>query len=142
VVATVPLASVEGSNGLHEGKAGPIRNPGMHSVRITGKQVDTLLAADGKSAMNTNIRIVGARGPVELSDTTLDRALLDEAATASGGKVVSPADINSLLPLFLTEAADREEIRETPLWDNAFVFAALALVLTAEWWLRRSSGLP
>ena len=142
LVATVPLTPVEGSNGLHEGKADPIRSPGLHSVRIIGKQVDTLLAADGKDGMNTNIRIVGARGPVELSDTTLDRPLLDEAAIASGGKVVSPADINSLLPLFLTEAANREEIRETPLWDNALVFAALALVLTAEWWLRRSSGLP
>jgi hypothetical protein len=142
VIATVPLAPVEGSNGLHEGKAEPIRNPGMHTVRIIGKQADSLLAADGKSGIETSIRIVGARGPVELADTTLDRPLLEEAATASGGKVVSADDINSLLPLFLTEAADREEIRETPLWDNALVFAALALVLTAEWWLRRSSGLP
>jgi len=142
VVATVPLAAVEGSNGLHEGKSAPIRSPGIHTVRIIGKQADALLAADGKNGVNTNIRIVGARGPVELADTTLDRPLLEEAATASGGKVVDSADINSLLPLFLTEAADREEIRETPLWDNAWVFAALALVLTAEWWLRRSSGLP
>jgi hypothetical protein len=142
VVATVPLAAVEGSNGLHEGKSAPIRSPGIHTVRIIGKQADALLAADGKNGVNTNIRIVGARGPVELADTTLDRPLLEEAATASGGKVVVSADILSLLPLFLTEAADREEIRETPLWDNAWVFAALALVLTAEWWLRRSSGLP
>lgn len=142
VIATVPLAPVEGSNGLHEGKADPIHSPGMHTVRIIGQQADSLLAADGKSGIDTSIRIVGARGPVELADTTLDRPLLEEAAIASGGKVVLADDINSLLPLFLTEAADREEIRETPLWDNAFVFAALALVLTAEWWLRRSSGLP
>jgi hypothetical protein len=142
VVATIPLAAVEGSNGLHEGKSAPIRSPGIHTVRIIGKQANALLAADGKNNLDTHIRIVGARGPVELADTTLDRPLLEEAATASGGKVVVSADINSLLPLFLTEAADREEIRETPLWDNAWVFAALALVLTAEWWLRRSSGLP
>jgi hypothetical protein len=133
IIATVPLAPVEGSNGLHEAKADPIRSPGMHTVRIIGKQADSLLSADGKSGIETSIRIVGARGPVELADTTLDRPLLEEAATASGGKVVSANDISSLLPLFLTEAADREEIRETPLWDNAFVFAALALVLTAEW---------
>jgi hypothetical protein len=68
--------------------------------------------------------------------------LLDEAAAASGGKVVGPADIASLLPLFLTEGAKRHEIRETPLWDNALVFAVLALVLTTEWWLRRNAGLP
>jgi hypothetical protein len=50
--------------------------------------------------------------------------------------------MDSLLPLFLTEGANREEIRETSLWDNFFVFAALALALTAEWWLRRKTGLP
>lgn len=142
IVATIPLTAVEGSNGLHEGKAAPIRSPGMHTVRIVGKQSDSLLAADGKDPLVTTFRVVGARGPVELADTTLDRPLLEEAATASGGKVVEPADVASLLPLFLTEGAKREEIRETPLWDNAVVFAALALVLAAEWWLRRSAGLP
>lgn len=142
IVATIPLAAVEGSNGLHEGKAAPIRSPGMHTVRIVGKQSDTLLVADGKDSLSTTFRVVGARGPVELADTTLDRPLLEEAATASGGRVVEPADVASLLPLFLTEGAKREEIRETPLWDNAVVFAALALVLAAEWWLRRSAGLP
>jgi hypothetical protein len=79
---------------------------------------------------------------VELAETTLDRPLLDEMATAAGGKVVAPAEVASLLPLFLTEAGSREEIRETPLWDNAIVFAVLALLLTSEWWLRRKSGLP
>ena len=142
VVATVPLASVEGSNGLHEGKATPLKTPGLYQVRLVGKQAATLLTADGKPALTTNLRVVASRGPVELAETTLDRSLLDEAATASGGKVVAPAEIGSLLPLFLTEAASREEIRETPLWDNAYVFAALALVLTTEWWLRRKSGLP
>jgi hypothetical protein len=142
VIASVPLAPLAGSNGLHEGKATPIRVPGVHQVRIVGKQAATLLAAEGKNSLATSFRVVGARGPVELADTTLDRALLDEAATASGGKVVAPAEIAALLPLFLTDAVDRLEIRQTPLWDNALIFAALALVLTTEWWLRREAGLP
>jgi hypothetical protein len=142
VVATVPLVSVEGSNGLHEGKATPLKSPGIYQIRLVGKQAATLLTADGKDALTTNLRVVASRGPVELAETTLDRALMDEAATAAGGKVVGPAEIASLLPLFLTEAGSREEIRETPLWDNAIVFAILALVLTTEWWLRRKSGLP
>ncbi|MCX6874336.1 MAG: hypothetical protein NTW21_11100 [Verrucomicrobia bacterium] len=142
VVATVPLAALEGTNGLHEGKAAAIRTPGLHTVRMVGKQAASLLAAEGKNSLATSFRVVGARGPVELADTTLDRPLLEDAATASGGKVVVPADIASLLPLFVTEGADRKEIRETPLWDNALVFALLAVVLTVEWWLRRNVGLP
>ena len=142
LIATVPLASVEGSNGLHEGKATPLKTPGVYQVRLIGKQADSLLSADGKNSLTTNLRVVASRGPVELAETTLDRPLLDEMATAAGGKVVAPAEVASLLPLFLTEAGSREEIRETPLWDNAIVFAVLALLLTSEWWLRRKSGLP
>ena len=142
VVATVPLAAVEGSNGLHEGKAQPIRSPGAYTIRLVGKKAAELLGSENKKALDTAVRVVGTRGPIELSDTTLDRPLLDEAAATSGGKVVAPADIASLLPLFLSEGAKRQEVRETPLWDNALVFAVLAFVLTAEWWLRRNAGLP
>jgi hypothetical protein len=134
VIATVPLAAIEGSNGLHEGKAPPIRIPGIHEVRLLGDKAE--------SAATTHFRVVGARGPVELADTTLDLPLLEEMATASGGKVVAPDRTGELLPLFLTESASRLEVRETPLWDNALIFSALALVLTTEWWLRRNTGLP
>ncbi len=137
VVATVPLVAQEGSNGLHEGKLTSIKTPGLFQVRLVGKK-----APDGKADLSTNFRVVGAKGPVELADTTLDQPLLDAAASASGGKVVKPNEMATLLPLFLTEGANREEIRETSLWDNLFVFAALALALTAEWWLRRKTGLP
>ena len=137
VVATVPLVAQEGSNGLHEGKLTSIKTPGVFQVRLVGKK-----APDGKADLSTNFRVVGAKGPVELADTTLDQPLLDAAASASGGKVVKPDEMATLLPLFLTEGANREEIRETSLWDNLFVFAALALALTAEWWLRRKTGLP
>jgi hypothetical protein len=142
VVATVPLAPLAGSNGLHEGKAQALRSPGIHFVRLVGKQAASLLAAENKTSLATSFRIIAGRGPVELADTTLNRVLLEEAAAASGGKVVAPADIASLLPLFLAEGAARHEIRETPLWDNAVVFVLLALVLTTEWWLRRNVGLP
>lgn len=135
-VATVPLAPVEGSNGLHEGKAAPISEPGIYQIRISGK------TTGGNDAPATRFRVVGSRGPVELAETTMDLPLLESAATASGGKVVKADDAAALLPLFLSQETNRMEVRETPLWDNALVFAALALILTAEWWLRRSSGLP
>ena len=142
LAATIPLVAAPGSNGLHEGKAPPIRTPGSFTVRLAGGQAAALLTAEGKQSLATGFRVVGTRGSVELADTTLDRPLLEEAASASGGKVVAPADIASLLPLFLTEVAKKQEIRETPLWDNALIFAALALALTSEWWLRRTAGLP
>ena len=63
VVATIPLTAVAGSNGLHEGKAGPLRTAGVHSVRLTGKQAATLLAAEGKKSLTTGFRVVGGPRP-------------------------------------------------------------------------------
>lgn len=142
VVANVPLAAVAGSNGLHEGQAGRLRLPGLYQVRVVGGKIAELQAAAGLKQLQTGFRVVGSRGPVEMADTTPDRPLLEEVAAASGGKVVELDRVADLLPLFLTDKEGHEEIRETPLWDNALVFLLLAAALTTEWWLRRGGGLP
>ncbi|MCF7731184.1 MAG: hypothetical protein K9N23_05835 [Akkermansiaceae bacterium] len=141
-VDNIPLAPVAGSNGLHEGQAGRLRVPGTYQIRVTGGQLEELKAAAGLKALETRISVVGSHGPVEMAETAPDRALLEEAATASGGKVVELDSLAGLPPLFLTEKEAREEVRETPLWDNPLVFLLLAGALTTEWWLRRSGGLP
>jgi hypothetical protein len=142
LVATVPLAPVKGSNGLHEGSAGRLRAAGDYEVRLAGDRLAELQSATGSAKAETRFRVIGSRGPVEMADTTPDRALLTEAAAASGGKVVELDGVSGLAPLFLTEREPRDEIRETPLWDNPVVFLLLAVVLTTEWWFRRSAGLP
>jgi len=141
VVATIPLAPQPGTPGLHEGVAGPFSKPGRYRIRLRGEMASGLLA-EGEKLPETSIRVVASRGPVEMAETTLNRPLLAEIATASGGRVVGPGDAADLIPLFVDEDQPREEIRETPLWDNPLVFLLLAAVLTAEWWLRRSRGLP
>ena len=50
--------------------------------------------------------------------------------------------VADLASLFLGDDREREEIRETTLWDNPWVFILLAAVLTAEWLMRRNAGLP
>ena len=77
-----------------------------------------------------------------LNNTKVIPARVFGHKTASGGKVVELDGLAGLPPLFLTEKEAREEVRETPLWDNPLVFLLLAGALTTEWWLRRSGGLP
>lgn len=141
VVATVPLAPVEGSQGLHQAQAGPFAEPGRYRINLVGDRPADLLE-NGEELPELSFSVVSSRGPIELADTTLNLPLLDEIATASGGQVVTPDRISDLLPMFLGDAREREEIRETPLWDNAWVFALLAIFLTAEWLMRRNAGLP
>ncbi len=141
-VATVPLAPVKDSNGLHEGSAGRLRAAGTYEVRLAGDRLAQLQSTAGSTKVETRFRVIGSRGPVEMADTTPDRALLTDIASASGGKVVELDGAAGLAALFLTDKEAREEVRETPLWDNIFVYLVLAAILTTEWWFRRSAGLP
>jgi len=141
-VATVPLAFIEGSNGLHEAAAGPFPADGQYVVRLEGSKLDTLGDGATPPAVETGFRVVGARSPVELSETTLNRPLIDSIAALSGGRAVDPAAAASLAPLFLDTQDKRTELRETTLWDHWIVLVLLVGTLTTEWIIRRNHGLP
>ncbi|BCX50285.1 hypothetical protein HAHE_41930 [Haloferula helveola] len=141
-VATVPLRPVEGSNGLHEAEAGPFDESGKYEVRIRGGRADDLMREDEVTEFGAGFRVVGARGPVELADTTLNLPLLQTVADLSGGKVCALETAKELPALFLGEAEEKEEVRETSLWDHWVVLSLFAGLLTVEWLLRRGGGLP
>jgi len=101
-----------------------------------------LIRDDGTGELKTGFRVVGSRGPVELAETTMNLPLLETIAQLSGGKVVSPDKAGELAALFLTDKNEREEIRETALWDSAWVLGLLASLLGSEWVIRRAGGLP
>jgi hypothetical protein len=142
LIATVPLAAVKDSNGIHEGSFDRQREPGRYEVRLKGAETERLIREDGGSQPVAAFQVVGSRGPVELADTTPDPALMETIASLSGGKVVPPERADELAQLFLTQRTARTEIRESTLWDNALVLLLLASVLGSEWILRRSGGLP
>jgi hypothetical protein len=142
VISSVPLAAVPGSNGLHEAELAPVAAAGRYEVRLSGEQAARLSAEEGNAAVTAGFRVVGSRGPVELAETTLNRPLLETVAGLSGGKVVDAAQAGDLAGLFLKDGDARRELRETPLWDNALVLGLFALLLAAEWVIRRGGGLP
>lgn len=142
VVATVGLAAVKDSNGLHEGSFDRQREPGRYEVRLKGLEAERLIREEGGVQPVTAFQVVGSRGPVELADTTPDPALMQTIASLSGGRVVPPERAGDLTSLFLSDKIKRMEIRESSLWDNAILLFLLAAILGSEWVLRRSSGLP
>jgi hypothetical protein len=142
VISSTPLGYVEESNGLHEVELPPITKAGRYEIRLRGTEADRLGAEDGNSGVSAGFRVVGSRGPVELAETTLNRALLDTVADLSGGKVVAPDQPGELLELFLRESNERHEVRETSLWDSGWVLGLLAMLLGTEWAVRRGGGLP
>ena len=142
VVSSLPLAPIANSNGLHEVVMPEIRDAGRYEVHLAGSDVEHLAAEEDMGEIGAGFRVVGSRGPIELAETTLNRGLLEVIADLSGGKVVDPGEADSLSALFLKEANSRRELRETSLWDNAWVLGIFALLLGAEWVTRRGGGLP
>lgn len=142
VLASVAMSPVAGSNGLYEAELDRFTQAGKYEVRLRGDRADELVGEDGTGELKTGFRVVGSRGPVELAETTLNLPLLETIAQLSGGKVVAPAKTGELAALFLTEKNAREEIRETALWDSAWVLGLLACLLGSEWVIRRAGGLP
>ncbi len=122
----VPLHFLENSNGLHESVAGPFRKPGSYEVKVKGEVV-------------TQFRVVGARSAVELSETTLNRPLLESITQISGGLLHQGEP--GLAQLFLKEDETQSELRETSLWDTWPVFLLFAFLLTVEWVIRKGGGL-
>ena len=141
-LTTVQMSYLEGSPGLHGAQAGPFSGSGDYQIKLVGKKAAELLEADGEGGVSTAFRVVGAMSPVELSETTLNRPLLDTLADLSGGRVVAPEDAQQLAGLFLTGEETRQELRETRLWDHWILLALFCALLTSEWGIRRGSGLP
>jgi hypothetical protein len=78
---------------------------------------------------------------LEMSDPHLNRGFFDRLAAASGGRVLSEEQLPglaSVLELALPEAA-RAARRD--LWLTGWSFAAILVLLGAEWVLRRAWGL-
>ncbi len=142
MISSTPMTAVEGSNGLHEVELPALPHSGRYEVLLRGPQADRLIGEDGGSTPAAGFRVVGSRGPIELAETTLNLPLLTTVADLSGGKVVDAAHAGDLAGLFLKEGNAKKEIRESTLWDNAFVLALFAFLLAAEWVIRRGGGLP
>jgi hypothetical protein len=73
----------------------------------------------------------------ELDNPTLDRALLDDLARASGGRVITLAEARKVPAAFKLRTVERiREFRED-IWDAPLICGLAVLLLTAEWLLRK-----
>jgi hypothetical protein len=81
---------------------------------------------------------------MELFETTANHAVLRALSTKFGGETVFPAQLTSILDKIKNNQTVKPVIYQTtstsPLINLKWIFALLALLLTAEWFLRRYFG--
>jgi hypothetical protein len=82
---------------------------------------------------------VRAAGPEDL-DLAPRPGLLREVADATGGRFARVTDRLPDLPLAAAEVVEVGRREDHPLWDRWWALALLALLVGAEWTLRRRWG--
>jgi hypothetical protein len=78
---------------------------------------------------------------LEMTDPRLNTAVLQRLAGASGGRVVSEADVAEVVSALETNVPAAALSVRRDLWHNGWSFAAIVLLLAGEWVLRRRWGL-
>jgi hypothetical protein len=84
--------------------------------------------------------LVGGVDP-EMTDPRLNEDALERVARASGGLVITPADLQKLVDRLNAAAPAAALAMKRDLWHTAWSFAVIAGLLAAEWLTRRYWGL-
>lgn len=133
--ARVGLVPVMGREGTYEGRFIPRRAGAMElSVTLPG-------AVPGRGpVLEKSIRVT--RSALEMRETAMNRAALEQLARASGGRYYEmdeAGEIAEAIPDASHTIVTRE--RPRPLWDNGYLLGLLVGLATVEWALRRKARL-
>ena len=137
-VATIDLLPDPTRPAQHQGRwLAPSAGEYRAVLKIDGPPLGG--AADKEVAAEFQVR-----GPLtkELGDVTATRAILDQIAQASNGRVMLPQQLGELPKLIHPEDLKTTESFEHTLWDHWLLMALLFSLLTGEWVLRKWNGLP
>jgi hypothetical protein len=145
VVALVPLPRRPAQPRVLEGKVGDLP-AGRYAVELAIPDLaDRLLAPAEKGKEAKPLRAVFTMLPPEskeMIDLETNRALLDDLATQSGGKVFTPEDAEGLRQLLLRQGIPHAEHHEQRLWQWWGLLVLVVVLLTVEWVGRKLAGLP
>ena len=71
-----------------------------------------------------------------------DDEFLKELADKTGGRMVTIDELEDFSENIPEESFKFVDEKSEPIWNRAWVFMAIILLLSAEWWIRRTKGMP
>lgn len=129
------------SNGFYEAVLDPLADPGMYKLTLEAPRAKNLLGSDYPDRLETRFVVVTAERPAEFVTVTASTAIPLKMAKVSGGKVVGPAEIESLWNDFGEGNRVMIERTERYLWDSWLLFCVVIGLLTTEWIIRKRNGI-
>ena len=134
-VTRVALASRPDSHGFYEATLPPQARAGAFKVDVVRTDTAT------REHVETSFLVTASRRPIEMGEVRPSRETLEALAKGTGGRVVTPDTLPSLVEAFGEGRGTVQERREIALWNSPYVLLLLALLLTGEWLLRKKGGL-
>jgi uncharacterized membrane protein len=112
------------------------RQPGEYKVRVEATQ-------DGKPLGGAQMRFMVYEQDLELHNPAADLVLLDELSRITGGTAVPPEQLGKFLKSLIKSGLNPvvTKVSRTTLWDNAWLMLAFVVLMTTEWFWRKSRGL-
>jgi hypothetical protein len=112
------------------------RQPGEYKVRVEG-------AHNGQPLGGAQMRFMVYEQDLELHNPAADLALLEEISKITGGTAVPPEQLGKLLKSLIKSGLNPEvkKVSRTTLWDNAWLMLLFVVLMTIEWFWRKSRGL-
>jgi hypothetical protein len=108
--------------------------PGVYRINAEARKGGILLGSAQRSVL------IGGTDR-EMADPRLNEDVLRRVARASGGEYLPANDASRLSAMLSASDTEPPPPRLEDLWHNAWVFAAVVMLLAAEWTLRRRWGL-
>jgi len=108
---------------------------GRHEVEVTASLAGERLGSD-------KVAVSVRPSAKEFERPEANIALLRRIAERTGGKLYTPEDASRLPEDVGDVVASVRRHEDTPLWHSWWVWGALAVVLCAEWVIRKRVGLP
>jgi hypothetical protein len=108
--------------------------PGIYRVAVEARRGTTLLGTAQRAFL------VGGNDR-EMADPRLNEDVLRRVARASGGEYLPASEASRLPSLLSASDAALPQPRLEDLWHTPWIFAAVIVLLAAEWTLRRTWGL-
>ena len=134
IVSTVTLDPDESGSGVYRGRTGQLAEGHYEvSVRASGFSHEALRARTRFVVQPPENR--------ELELIACNDDLLEEMARSSGGRFLREEQFGELVDLLTPLSSGRLIESDTLLWQSYWWFAAIILLLTIEWLLRKRAGL-
>jgi uncharacterized membrane protein len=121
--------------------------PGIYRGRVTALpegeyEVSVRAAGYSDAALKARSRfVVLPPESGEMTQTSANETLLKQIAAASGGDYLREEELYRLTELLSPLSSGRVVESDTQIWQSYWWFAAIVILLTAEWGLRKRAGL-